>query len=230
MKNIPMLTRIFVAAAALSCAFPVAAQEMLTADQFFRQISERYAAIKDYQADLAVKAGKNEMAGSVIFKSPNLMRMDFSKPASQVMVYNGSNFLIYVPGYNAILVQETSGGTASAAAVASGEGLRMMGRNYIVGYEKGPVAENLPGSESEKVVRLILTRRTVAEGFRTITLSIDPTRKLIRRMEGISHGGDLVIFDFTNIRLDAGIADTKFIYDAPASANTFNNFLFSNGK
>jgi len=230
MKNVPMAARILAVTLLLSAVFPLGAQEMLTADQFFKQISERYAAIKDYQADVSVKAGKNAMSGTVIFKSPALMRMDFSQPVAQVMVYNGTSFLIYVPEYRAILVQETSGGVASASAVASGEGLRMMGRNYIVGYEKGPVAESLPGSESEKVIRLVLSRRSVAEGFRTITLSIDPARKLIRRMEGISHGGDLFIFDFTNIRLDTGIADTKFIYDAPSSANTFNNFLFSTSK
>jgi len=85
----------------------------------------------------------------------------------------------------------------------------------------------LPGAETESVVRLVLSRLSVAEGFRNIILSIDPARLLIRRMEGITLAGDQINYDFTKIVLDQDIPATKFIYDSPASANMYNNFLFS---
>lgn len=204
---------------------PLAAQDILTADQFFKQVSAKYASLQDYEATVAVKAGKQDMAGTVIFKAPNFMRMDFTKPASQVIVYNGDTLVVYVPELRAVLNQQTS--QTSGAAAATGEGLRMLGRNYSIVYEKGPQASPLPGSESELVVRLTLSRLTVAEGFRTITLSIDPARLLIRRLEGVTLAGDLIVYDFTNIKLNQGIADTRFIYDSPASANMYQNFLFS---
>lgn len=220
MKAFPSI----ILAAALAAA-PAMAQDILTADKFFKDVSARYAAIKDYEALVAVEAGKQTMSGTVIYKAPSLMRMDFTEPASQVIVYDGQNLVVYVPEFRAVLSQQT--GTANPAAAATGEGLRMLGRNYSVAFETGPTPVPLPGAESESVVRLILSRLTVAEGFRTITLSIDPTRLLIRRMEGITLAGDLISYDFTQIVLDQDIPATKFIYDSPASANMYNNFLFS---
>lgn len=211
--------------AALLAAAPAMAQDILTASDFFKGVSERYAAIKDYEATVEVKAGDQLMAGAVIYKAPSLMRMDFSEPASQVIVYDGQQLTIYVPELRAVLTQQTSA-TATAAA-ATGEGLRMLGRNYSVAYETGPTPTPLPGSEEENVIRLVLSRLTVAEGFRTITLSITPETRLIRRMEGVTLAGDLISYDFKAIKLDQDIPGTRFIYDSPASANMYNNFLFS---
>lgn len=211
--------------ALIASASQAAAQDIRTADSFFKEVSAKYASIKDYQASVEVTAGKQTMAGTVIYKSPTLMRMDFSQPASQVIVYDGQSLVVYVPEFRAILSQQT--GTTSAAAIGTGDGLRMLGRNYSVAYEKGPTPTPLPGSEAESVIRLVLSRLTVAEGFRTIVLSIDPDRLLIRRMEGTTLAGDLISYDFKGIKLDQGIPDAKFIYDSPASANIYNNFLFS---
>lgn len=211
--------------AALLCSASIGAQEIRTADSFFKEVSAKYATIKDYEASVGVVAGKQTMAGTVIYKAPTLLRMDFSQPASQVIVYDGQSLVVYVPEFRAILSQQT--GTTSAAAIGTGDGLRMLGRNYSVAYETGPNPTPLPGSESESVIRLVLSRLTVAEGFRTIVLSIDPARLLIRRMEGTTLAGDAIVYDFKGIKLDQGIPDARFIYDSPASANIYNNFLFS---
>jgi outer membrane lipoprotein-sorting protein len=76
------------------------------------------------------------------------------------------------------------------------------------------------------VVKLRLTRRLASEGFREIILSINPETRLIRRIEGRTIADALVRFDFTNIRLNVGIPELRFVYDSPASANMYNNFLF----
>ncbi len=206
----------------ISSAF---AQDILTADRFFKDVSAKYSVIKDYEALVAVTAGKQTMSGTVIYKAPTLLRMDFVNPASQVIVYNGQNLVVYVPEFRAVLSQQTS--ATSAAAAGTGEGLRMLGRNYSIAFETGPTPTPLPGSPSEMVMRLVLSRLTVAEGFRSIILSVDPVRLLIRRMEGTTLAGDVITYDFTGIKLDQGIPDTRFIYDSPASANMYNNFLFS---
>jgi outer membrane lipoprotein-sorting protein len=49
---------------------------------------------------------------------------------------------------------------------------------------------------------------------------------LIRRLEGWTVSNDKIVFDFQNIRVNQGISADKFAYDAPASANVYNNFLF----
>lgn len=218
----------------LIAASPLLAQsdgsDILTADQFFRQISEHYASIRDYEAAVTVRSSRQPMTGSVIYKAPTLMRMDFSQPAEQVIIYNGSELLVYVPEFRAVLRQQTSSSGASAAAIASSEGLRMLSRSYTITYVKGPTPEPLGNGSQEMVVNLLLTRRTVAEGFRTINLSINPTTKMIVRMQGVSLAGEVITLDFTNIRINTGVTDARFIYEYPTSANSYHNFLFNAGN
>jgi outer membrane lipoprotein-sorting protein len=205
-----------------------AADEILTADQFFSQVSDRYSQVSDYEAHIVIAAGKSgTMVGTIAYKSPSLLRIDFTQPADQVISFNGEQLQVYIPSLHAILSQSAApSGGAGAASLASKEGLRMMKRNYAVGFETGPAAVPLESGSSEQVIRLVLTRRSVSEGYKTIKLSIDPATKLIRRIEGWTLSNDYFVFDFTDIKTNQGMAETRFIYDSPASANVYNNFLF----
>jgi len=205
----------------------ISAQDLITAEQYFKQVSNVYSQIKDYEAQVTITISKTKMTGKLIFKNPGMVRIDFSQPSNQVIVYNGQTLIVYVPEYRAVFTQEVAGNGAENAAMASGEGLRMMSRNYIITFEKSPSPVPLSDTEPEQVIKLLLKRKTVAEGFTTIILSINPETKLIRRMEGTTLTGDKCIYDFTAIKLNTGITSAKFIYDIPASTNVFNNFIYN---
>jgi outer membrane lipoprotein-sorting protein len=72
----------------------------------------------------------------------------------------------------------------------------------------------------------MLSRKSVSEGYKNIRLSVSPDTMLIRRLEGWTVSNDKIVFDFQNIKVNQGIDADKFTYDAPASANVYNNFLF----
>jgi len=110
--------------------------------------------------------------------------------------------------------------------MASAQGLTLLRRNYVPSYDTGPNPVPLEANSRENVVKLRLTRRSLSEGFREIILSINPDTRLIRRIEGRTIAEGDVRFDFTNIRINVGIPEQRFIYDAPPSANLYNNFLF----
>ena len=82
-------------------------QGILTASSFFKSVSENYATIKDYEADVDIKASKTSMSGHLSYKSPNLLRIDFTSPEEQVICFNGDLLTIYLPGSAAILNQTT---------------------------------------------------------------------------------------------------------------------------
>jgi outer membrane lipoprotein-sorting protein len=84
----------------------------------------------------------------------------------------------------------------------------------------------LETGSSERVVKLRLSRRSIAEGFREIIISVDPVTRLIRRIEGRTIAEVQVQFDFSQIAINQGIPERRFLYDSPASANLYNNFLF----
>jgi outer membrane lipoprotein-sorting protein len=110
--------------------------------------------------------------------------------------------------------------------MASAQGLQLLRRGYVPSFLSGPVPVPLDDRSRETVVKLRLTRRLASEGFSEIILSVNPETHLIRRIEGRTIADVLVRFDFSNIRTNLGIPEQRFIYDSPASANLYNNFLF----
>jgi outer membrane lipoprotein-sorting protein len=110
--------------------------------------------------------------------------------------------------------------------MATPQGLSLLRRNYVASFVSSPDPVRLDENSNEEVIKLRLARRSISEGFREIILSISPVSKLIRRIEGRTIADVQVRFDFTNIRTNVGIPELRFIYDSPASAYMYNNFLF----
>ncbi|MBQ8679639.1 MULTISPECIES: outer-membrane lipoprotein carrier protein LolA [unclassified Treponema] len=203
-------------------------QGILTASAFFKSVSENYSTIKDYEADVDIKAGRSAMKGHVSYKNPNLLRIDFSDPKDQVVCFNGNLLTIYLPDQQVILnqsVDNSSGG--NGANLATAQGLTLLSRYYSPAYETGPEPVLLDDDSEEMVVNLILRRRNTSEAFTTIRLSVASSSMLIRRIIATTPQGEEFTFDFKNYQLNTGISDQRFIYDAPTSANNYNNFLFS---
>jgi outer membrane lipoprotein-sorting protein len=222
------LAMCFLLAAALFAAVPAPAQGIVTAAQYFGQVADRYSQINDYEGKIAITTGKETMKGDIYFKSPSLLRVDFTSPPDQVIAFDGQTLTVYIPGYNSILSQSAADKPgAGTATLATREGLRMLKRNYTVAFESSPAPQPLEGGAAgEQAVRLVLGRSSAAEGFRTIKLYVAPDTLLIRRIEGWTISGDKLTFDFSGIKTNVGIPAARFVYDSPASANVYNNFLF----
>ncbi|MCL2800457.1 MAG: outer membrane lipoprotein carrier protein LolA [Treponema sp.] len=204
----------------ISCAF-LHGQEIITAARYLEMVGNHYASLRDYEANIEIRTGTSTMTGNVSHRAPNLLRIDFSRPADQVIVFNGEALTVYLPEFRAVLNQPLA-----RAGGGSTLGLSMLRRNYTAAYLTGPNPEPLDPGSSVRVIKLRLTRNTTAEGFREIILSIDPNTRLIRRMEGRTIADNEVRFDLTNIRTNVGIPDARFVYDTPSLATMYNNFLF----
>jgi len=208
---------------------------ILTAGAFFQSVSEFYGTITDYEANLDISTGAASMQSKVSFKRPNLLRIDFSNPETQVILFNGSQLTIYLPGSSAVLTQVVSNeaNTSTGANLATPQGLTLMNRYYTISYLSEDKVmplddpEKVVNPSDEKVVKLLLKRKNAAEGFKEIILSINPDTKLIRRVEAVTTANENFVFTFANYALNQRIPDTRFIYDSPGSANTYSNFLFS---
>lgn len=221
------LKRVVIASLALLLS-EVFAQGITTASAYFKSVSDYYATLKDYEAEIEIKADKEVMAGQVSFKRPNLLRIDFSNPQDQVIVFNGDTLTIYLPGQAAVLQQSVgSDSTAGGASIATPQGLALLSRYYVVAYETGQDPVPFANGSDEMVMKLILTRRSTSEAFRYIKLDITAATKLIRRVEACTTKGEVFVFDFLEYKVNKDITDQRFIYDPPSSANSFNNFLFS---
>lgn len=202
-------------------------QSILTASAFFQSISEYYGTIKDYEANVEIVAGRTDMTGKVSFKRPEMLRIDFTNPSDQVILFNGDDLKIYLPGASAVLEQTANSSGTGGANLATPQGLNLMSRYYTIAYETGQDPVPLDDGSDEMVVNLMLYRRSSSEAFRQIKLSVNPQTKLIRRVQAVTPQGESFRFDFSGYNLNSGISDQRFMYDPPSSANNYNNFLFS---
>ena len=204
------------------------AQDITTASKFFQSVSESYGRISTYEADLSITADGKTMTAKVSYKRPSLLRMDFSNPQNQVILFNGDMLTIYLPGMSTNLQQSVTSTTDKAGMdLATPQGLALMSRYYTIAYEIGQSPVPLSDDNQEKVVKLILYPRNPSEAFHQIKLAITPDNKLIRRIEATTTQGQTFVFYFTNYNLNVEIPDQRFVYDSPATSNNYNNFLFS---
>ena len=219
------------AAAILSAGvFAQGPETIITANEYFKSVSEEYGKIKDYQANANITIDKEDMKAKITYLQPDKVRFDFSKPEEQVIVFNGETLTIYLPGHQAVLTQnanaEDSDAKGNAANLATSEGLSLMRRYYTVSYETSQETVPLDEGSDEKVVRLVLWRRTTSEAFRYIKLSITPKTKLIRRIEAVTPADITYKIDFSDYEINQGLTAQRFSYDIPSAANSYDNFMF----
>ena len=226
---------IFSLIALCAISFSSFAQSITTANEFFKSVSDYYATIKDYTVNVDISIDDRNMACNVLYMAPNKMRMDFSEPQMQTIVYNGSKLICYLPESATVLSQDST-----IENPATAEGLSLLRRYYSISYEKNsdpvPLVEVTPIDDQdeqenlenkEMVIKLILWRKTSTESFRNIKIAINPETKLIRQIQAVTPSGVVYKFSFTNYEINPGLTDKRFEYDIPSGANTYDNFLFS---
>jgi len=202
------------------------AQELMTAEKYFEFVSENYGTVMDYEARVVITHGENVMKGEILYKTPNLLRINFSEPEEQVLVVDGIQLMLYLPIHHVLMRQEIASHSSTALATMSSEqGLKLLSQNYSVAFLEGPEPLPLDEGSDEMVRKLKLAWRTPGQGFRQIEMSVDKNM-MIRRMTGITESFDTFTFDFIDIRVNQDIPNTRFRFEEPPSAYMIENFLF----
>ena len=205
------------------------AQDIVTASDYFDEVSTRYREIEDYQAYLTITQEESVMTGMLFHKRPNFLLIEFIEPAEQVIAVDGEKLIIYIPYLNVAMEQQLTAEEeeepAAAPALATEQGLELMKNRYSVAYLDSQDPVPLDEESEEMVRKLKLEWRTIDEGFRELTLSIGEDL-LIRRISGITSGFQQIQLDFEEILTNQNVPEGKFRYESPPSANVINNFIF----
>jgi outer membrane lipoprotein-sorting protein len=204
----------------------LAAQDIQTAVSFFDELSARYGEVEDYQANLRITREESESTGTIEYRIPNQVRVDFEEPAGQVLVSDGELLQVYIPEHNVVLEQSLRRRSEGAiATLANEQGLNLLRQNYSIAYLDTPEAVPLDEGSDEMVIKLRLNWRNSNEGYRQLIISVDDNM-LIRRIIGVTARYEEIQFDFEDVVVNRGIPESRFDYEAPSSANTFDSFLF----
>ena len=60
--------------------FSAAQERIVTANEYLNFVSAQYGAIEDYEANVTITKGKEKMTGVIYYKTPSLLRINFSNP------------------------------------------------------------------------------------------------------------------------------------------------------
>jgi outer membrane lipoprotein-sorting protein len=205
-------------------------QEILSAESFFDSVSSAFNGIADYSAAVQITSGKSVSTGTIYYKSPFSVRIDFSSPKGQVMVIDAEKLTIYLPDQAVALVQKyRKKAPTEAQALASKQGLAMLRQNYGIAFYSTPGYVPLDDGSKEEVVKLKLTPKSSGAPFSQLVMSVGRDNA-IRRMDATLSGGDKFIMDFTGMRTNQNIPDSRFQYDPPPSASVQEDFLFDSSE
>jgi outer membrane lipoprotein-sorting protein len=198
--------------------------DIVSAEKVFANLSASYGAIKDYEANITITQGKGVSRGRISYKSPLYIFIRFDDPANQVICFDGEKLTVYLPGEQVVLQQRYKKKSPSQIeSLATAQGLFLLQRNYSIAYLTGPSPVPLEEGSRDMVVKLKLVSRGTTS-YSQMIISVKDS--LIRRVEGTQSSGDKVVMDFTNIRTNQGVPDSRFVYDAPPYANVIQDWLF----
>ena len=206
-----------------------------TASDFFESISSKYTEIEAYTATFKFTSGVRAnivQEGTMSFMSPNLLRLDYTNPEEQVICVNSRKLSIYVPGHGTLFEQTINSEEEAVALETSGltpQGLALFSTNYSISYVNGPGLEVLDEQNPVEVYKLRLNPRKYSEPFAQIIMSIT-SDGYIRRLESTTRTEELIVLDLVDIDLNAKIEPTYFDYEAPKTATTLKEFLFTSDE
>jgi len=201
------------------------AQDIVTAQDYFGKVSTKFGAIKDYSCDFVYTREETVSSGKLYYKTPNLLRLNYSTPAGQVVLMDGEKLQVFIPALSLILEQTfAKKSAAQLEAMAGGRALRMLQDGYDIAYLDSPLPIELDPGSTEKVVKLKLTRRSASEMYREIVLSVS-TDFMIRRSEGLLEDRTTAVMDYTVIRMNQNLPASRFREEAWPEANVYSDFL-----
>ena len=213
----------------LAVAGFLSAQEIVTASEYFGTVAANYGRIETYAAQMVWSDNSGAMRASLVYKRPNLIRIDFEQPEDQWMIFDGDQLVIYVPVLNTVLVQDLRGSSGSGqvdVGPLTAEGLSIMRRTYDVTFLESAEPVPIDEGSSLMVTKLRLERSAVTEGFRELVLSIDENL-FIRRFVATTVDFEQVQMDLSEIQINQLIPDAWFEEEFDPSASVDENFLYN---
>ena len=198
---------------------------VVTAATFFSRVSDKYASIDNYVANVTIKTGKAVQGGILRYRKPNFVRLDFFSPRGQFIIFANDMLNIYLPYMDVVLSQKAESSN-SGATLGTAAGLSLMKRSYIISFEKDSRPHPLYEGSREMAIILSMERRSGSEPFRRLRVMVNPETDLIRRIEATPVMGDDITFDFSDYRINPGVPGSFFVFEAEHTTTILNDFLY----
>lgn len=196
--------------------------EIVSVNDIKKLMSERFESIEDYTADFQLVNGTAHYSGVLKYKKPDKMRLDFEKPAEQIIVTNENSLFLYLPHLKVVCQQSLGEKTESAIlSTTSQQGLSKLMNEYSFSFYD---TSTLQPFGNTRAYHLILSQKSPKVGFKRMDMWISETG-FILQSNGISPNGTQVTLSFSNIQLNRELPDYIFEFEIPADAQIIRNII-----
>ncbi len=211
------------------------AQELVSAKELLQSMSANFKKnVSDYQASIKWIQGDTTQSGTLKFKNPQKMRIDFTD--GQIICSDGYELWIFIANQNLLLKQELqvkekkTGDDGKLKIVdtplmTNFVGLDRLISEYAVEYTGTKKAETY--KDGKIVYNFKLARwKTPRSGISVINLTVQEDG-FIRKVEAFTTTFRKIVMEFDDIKANVGFNNLIFTYENPGLVNTINNFMSS---
>ena len=191
-------------------------------DKIITTLQKKYDALGSLQASFEQKnelksLGRTTMSsGSLLWKKPGKLRMEYIKPELQILVTDGSTFWLYTARFKQVMISKSGGfGIGSTPLLfLSGEG--KLRKNFHVTVEEVGIAKRSGGIwRAGQPHRIRLEPKAASASFRRMWLEVDPENFRILTLAYIDNIGNKSHLRFSNVKENVKIAAEEFHFVVP---------------
>ena len=221
-------------------------EDLLSAKTLLERLSESFKAnVRDLKTEIKLTQGNSISTGTLYFKNPQKIRIDFTDPSNQVICSNGYELWVYIPYLNIVLHQDilerermktdeeekTDSNNEenkepeifTNPILLNPVGLDKFLTEYSIEYHE--TKEKINYKDNSKIYQLKLIRwRSTKHGFNVIYLLIQENG-IIRQVRGVTASYKQIVLELDKIELNTNISDLKFNYEPPAHTSTVDDFI-----
>ena len=199
---------------------PVDEKALQKVREVVKQLQTRYEKLKDMQADFSQKTKIEGFerpvtsAGKVYIKKPGRLRWDYLDPATEQIYVNQDDVKVYVPEHKQVLVGKLTQMAASKAPLELLQGAAKLDESF----EIEPTTGSNRGVGGMPLITLIpkAKEHESTQNLQKIVLEVFPKTYFIRAVSLHEVGGNVAVFEFSNLKPNLGLGNEVFDFKTPS--------------
>ncbi len=201
---------------------PVDEKALQEVREVVKQLQARYEKTKDLQADFSQKTRIEGFerpvmsAGKVYIKKPGRLRWDYLDPATEQIYVNQEDVKVYVPEHKQVLVGKLTQMAASKAPLELLQGAAKLDESFEIEPTRGTTR----GVGGMPLITLIPKAKVQesTQNLQRIVVEVFPKTYFIRTVSLHEVSGNVVVFEFSNLKPNLGLGNEVFDFKTPADA------------
>jgi outer membrane lipoprotein carrier protein len=183
-----------------------------------QKVQSHYDGVRDFSADFthAYEGGvlrrKTTERGTVLVRKPGRMRWAYTAPEEKLFISDGVKMYAWVPADRQVTISSMPKGDEASTPI-----LFLVGRGNLVRDFDVAEAPPVTGAPAGSYALQLTPKKKTAE-YDSLTLVVDRASLALRMLIARDGQGGTSTFTFTNLKENANIPDSKFVFTIPRGA------------